>query len=142
MPKSRTYLDANVLMAAWHGQGDVAQQALEILDNPEREFVVSDALWLELMPKPLYHKANDEAEFYKVIFAEAEHIPWQVEVLYRAQDLATNYGIAAMDAIHVATALAAGANEFISGEKRTKPMFRVSEIRMTSLREPAVNAEA
>ena len=31
-------------------------------------------------------------------------------------------------AIHIAVALAAGADEFISGEKPTKPMFRVKEI--------------
>lgn len=141
MPKSRTYLDANVLMAAWQGQGDVAQQAMQILDNPEREFVVSDALWLELMPKPLYHKQNDEADFYNALFEEADNIPWQVDVLNKACEVATKYGIAAMDAIHVAIALAAGADEFVSGEKPTKPMFRVREIRMTSLREPVVVGE-
>ena len=45
-----------------------------------------------------------------------------------------NLLIAAMDSIHVATALPAGADEFISVEKPTRPMFRVRDIHMISLR--------
>ena len=134
MPKARTYLDANVLLAAWRGQGDIAKQAMDILDDPERELVVSDAVWLELMPKAIYNKAGEEAEFYETIFTGADHVRWQLDVLYRAHELAQNYGIGAMDAIHVATALDAGVDEFVSGEKPSKPMFRVSELLMVSLR--------
>jgi predicted nucleic acid-binding protein len=51
----------------------------------------------------------------------------------QAQAIAATYGIAAMDALHIAAALAIGAGEFITTEKDTKPMFRVTEIKMISI---------
>ena len=130
----RTYIDANPLIAAWHGKDNAGLEALTILDDPERMLLVSDALWLEVMPKAIYQKQQAEIAFYQSIFMRAEHCPWRLDVLQQAHDLAQRYGIAAMDSIHVTTALAAGADEFISGEKPTRPMFRVCDIPMISLR--------
>ena len=130
----RTYIDANLLIAAWHGRDDAGLDALAILDDPDRTLLVSDALWLEVMPKAIYEKRQGELAFYQSIFARSEHCPWRLDVLQQAHGLAQRYGIAAMDSIHVATALAASADEFISGEKPTKPMFRVRDMSMISLR--------
>ena len=130
----RSYIDANLLIAAWHGREDAGLDALAVLDDPDRMLLVSDALWLEVMPKAIYQKQQGEMAFYQSIFARAEHCPWRLDVLQQAHGLAQRYGIAAMDSIHVATALAAGADEFISGEKPTRPMFRVREMPMISLR--------
>lgn len=130
----RTYIDANLLIAAWHGRDDAGIQALTILDDPQRALVVSDALWLEVMPKPLYYKQMDEITFYRSIFERAEQIPWRLDTLQRAHELAQRYGIAAMDAIHLAVAIEAQADEFVSGEKPDKPMFRAVEVPMRSLR--------
>ena len=130
----RSYIDANLLIAAWHGRDDAGLDALAVLDDPDRMLLVSDALWLEVMPKAIYQKQQGEMAFYQSIFARAEHCPWRLDVLQQAHGLAQRYGIAAMDSIHVATALAAGADEFISGEKPTRPMFRVREMPMISLR--------
>jgi predicted nucleic acid-binding protein len=134
MSKTRTYVDANLLIAAWRGRDDVGIEAMRVLDDPERELTVSDAVWLEVMPNAVYEKKDKEREFYDLIFAQAERQPWQVDVLYDAHDFAERYGIAAMDAIHVANANAMNVDEFVSGEKPTKPMFRVKEIKMRSLR--------
>jgi hypothetical protein len=38
-----------------------------------------------------------------------------------------------MDALHLAAALSIGAEEFITTEKPTKPMFRVSSINVISI---------
>ncbi len=130
----RTYVDANLLIAAWKGNDDAGLDALTVLDDLDRTLLVSDALWLEVMPKAIYLKQQGERAFYQSIFERAEHCPWRLDVLQQARGLAQRYGIAAMDSIHVATALAAGADEFISGEKPTRPMFRVREIPMISLR--------
>jgi predicted nucleic acid-binding protein len=54
-------------------------------------------------------------------------------VVPQAQSIAAQYGIAAMDALHIASAIAIGAEEFITTEKNTKPMFRVTEIQMISI---------
>ena len=63
-------------------------------------------------------------------------VPGKFDVLYHAHDLAQRYGIAAMDAIHVATAIAAEIDEFVSGEKQSKPLFQVRELATISLRGP------
>ncbi len=136
MSRRRTYIDANLLIAAWRGEGEAGLEAIKVLDDPERELAVSDAVWLELMPKALYQRQDREREFYEAVFEQAIHQPWDTGVLYNAHDFARRYGIAAMDAIHVANAQALGVDEFISAEKPTKPMFRVREIAMRSLREP------
>ena len=135
MSKTRTYIDANLLIAAWRGEGEAGLEAIKVLDDPDRELAVSDAVWLEVMPKAVYEKQDSEREFYEAVFEQAVHQPWDTGVLYQAHEFARSYGIAAMDAIHVANADALGVDEFVSGEKPTKPMFRVTEIAMRSLRE-------
>lgn len=130
---NRAYIDSSVLIAAWHGRGDAGFAAIGTLDAPDLVPVVSDAVWLEVMPKPLYEQRHDEVAFYGAVFERAERIPWRIETLRQAHDLAQRYGIAAMDAIHVAFAIAAGVDELISGERPGKPMFRVSGLSIRSL---------
>jgi predicted nucleic acid-binding protein len=134
MPK-RTYLDSGVLLAAFLRDDAVGQRAMHVLDDPERTLLVSDAVWLEVMPKPLHEGRRQEVEFYEVVFAKAERFSWDTSSLVRAADIACQYGIAAMDAIHIATALDAAVEEFVTAEKTSKPMFRVREIAMRSIRE-------
>ena len=133
MPK-RTYIDANLLIAAFRGEGELGRCALEILDDPDRVLVTSDAVSLEVLPKPRYEKRQHEIDFYNAVLNQAEHLKWHTATLHRAHDLAEKHGIAAMDAIHVATALDADVDEFATAEKSTKPMFRVTELHMRSIR--------
>jgi hypothetical protein len=53
---NRTYLDSGVLLAAFKGEGKLGLRALEVLDDPNRCLVVSDAVEIELLPKPVYEK--------------------------------------------------------------------------------------
>lgn len=130
----RTYLDSGVLIAAFKGNEDICKRAIEVLDDPERELLVSDAVWLEVMPKPIYEEQQIEVQFYKAIFENAELLSWDLSSLARAAQVAEQHGIAAMDAIHIAAALDAGANEFVTVEKSTKPMFRITGLHMESIR--------
>lgn len=129
----RTYIDANVLIAAFRGKGELGRRAMAILDDPDRTLVVSDAVWLEVQPKPRYEKQQQELDFYSTVLERAEHLKWRTETLYRAHNVAEQHGIAAMDAIHVATALDAEVDEFVTAESTTRPMFRVRELRMRSI---------
>ena len=49
----RTYLDTGVLIAAWRGTEEVANKAMAVLDDMKREFIFSEVLRLEIMPKTL-----------------------------------------------------------------------------------------
>ena len=131
----RTYIDANLLIAAFQAKGHLGQRAFEILDDPDRALVVSDALRLEIFPKAHYEGQQEEIDFYDAVLKDAEQLTWDIATLDHAYDLAMRYGIAAMDSIHVATALDAKVDEFVTAEKTTKPMFRTRGIKMTSIRE-------
>ena len=51
---TRTFLDAGVLIAAVRGQEEEAARALAILEAPERTFIASDFLKMEVLPKAIY----------------------------------------------------------------------------------------
>jgi len=52
---TRTFLDAGILIAAVRGQEDEAARALAILADPERNFVTSNFLRMEVLPKAIYY---------------------------------------------------------------------------------------
>lgn len=141
MNKCLTYLDANVLIAAFRGRSIVSQAAVAVLRDPGRALIVSDALWLETVPKAGYHRQRQEVDFYEGIFTlAAERVRLNEAALEKACELAPRYGLAAMDAIHVALALVGGAEELVTGEGWNKPMLRVQELRIHSIQprpEPA-----
>ena len=133
-----TYVDACLLMAAFRN-GDPRNEdprnkrAKDILNDKRRTFLASDGLRLEVMPKAIYNKCPREVEFYERFFARAQRLPTTEAIVQRACEIASRYDIAPMDAIHIAHAIEAGAKEFITTEKTTKPMFRVLDIPMLSI---------
>ena len=71
MSKTRTFVDANVLIAALQGKDELWQKSIEILDDPDREFVVSDYLKLEVIPKPTFHGFHEEVQFMQTFIDNA-----------------------------------------------------------------------
>lgn len=131
----RTYIDTGVLIAAFKAKDqELATHAFEVLDDPERTLVISDAVRLEALPKPRFNKQDEESKFYESVFNEVENLGWNSAALNNALDLATAHGIAAMDAIHVSHAIEAHVDEFVTAEGPTKPMFRVRTITIRSIR--------
>ena len=131
----RTFVDACVLIAAARGKGDVFDRALEILDDPEREFASSFFVKLEILPKALYYRHQDEAEFYRTFFAD--HVSYWADDLTdlppAAYEEACKYGLSAIDALHVVAAAAVGAAELVTCERETSPLFRTQAVRVVSL---------
>ncbi len=130
-----TFVDASVLIEAFRGEGPAARRALDVLDDPSREFAASDFLRLEVVPKAEYEKRHPELGFYQDFFdAVTQWAAPRANLVDAAFAVATRHGLAAMDALHLAAAEACGASEFVTGENPTKPMFRVRSIRMRSIR--------
>lgn len=127
-------------MAAARGPQESAQRALEILQNPQREFISSVFLELETLPKAMYFRRQNEVEFYRAFFAGSQQVPANDLLVLSAQRLAAKYGLNGMDALHIAAAHALGADEFITTEKPTKPMYRVSEFKVIYLADAALIA--
>jgi hypothetical protein len=55
-------------------------------------------------------------------------------VLHLAQGLARQHGIAAMDAIHAGFAVAHSVDELVTTERPEKPLFRIEQLKVRSLR--------
>jgi len=133
VPKIHTFVDANVLLTAFQGK-DLWQKAMEVLDDPEREFIVSDFLKLEVIPKPVFHRREEEVQFMGEFFESASlFIEASPSITLQAIDLACKYNLSAFDAMHAGTAIHANADELITLEKPTKPLCQITEVKVTSL---------
>jgi predicted nucleic acid-binding protein len=131
---TRTFLDAGVLIAAIRGTPEIAGRAMELMNDPERLFVSSDFVQLEVLPKAVYFRQEAEASFYMTYFASVtEMVPVSQGLVSEASEQAQRSGMAAMDALHVAAAQAGKADEFITVERPGKPLFRVEGLTVQTL---------
>ena len=137
----KTYLDAGVLILGFRSEDPASECAIQILNDPEREFAASVFVQLETMPKAQYHRQNNEADFYETYFSQVSHWARDVDfIIQEASLIASQYGLSAMDALHVAAALSVGAEELITTERLTKPMHRVMDVRVVSLLDDLLEA--
>ena len=128
----KTFLDSGVLLTAWRGRD--AEAALAVMEDPQREFYTSQLVKLELLPKPAFFKQTAETEFYQIHFDSVKgEEALSPELGAKADKLARQYGIAAMDALHLAAAIRQGAKEFLTSEKPGKPIFRMTDIVVKSI---------
>ena len=133
----RTFLDAGILIAAVRGQEREAARALAILEDPERSFLTSEFLRMEVLPKAIYYQRPAEVALYERYFAKARSIPVSEALIAQAYTEACTFGLLALDALHLTFAKAGGAEEFITTENPTQPLFRVTGIVIKPLILPA-----
>lgn len=137
MPLLRTYVDSGVLIWAAQGITQNAEVALRFVGDPEREYVTSDYVRLEVIPKATFHKNEPEVEFYETFFrANIRCIPTSASLVEQAIDEGCKTGISGIDALHIACAVFAGAEEFITTEEPTKPLHRTRLVKVTCIRPP------
>jgi predicted nucleic acid-binding protein len=130
----KTFLDSGVLLTAWRGLiSRHADSARSIMAHDGRKFFTSENVKLEVLPKPAFEKRQSEVDFYNDYFKAATIEPFSAELGDAALALAKKYGLAAGDALNLASAIRQGADEFITSELPGKPMFRVSGIKIISL---------
>jgi len=98
-------------------------RALQVLGDPDREFLASEYLRLEVLPMAVcYHKSREVA-FYQKFFDGAVLWADSSKLITPAYDLASRFGLGALDALHVAAAATHNA-ELVCAEKPTKPIYR------------------
>ena len=131
----RTFIDAGVLIAAATGRDALFARAWDILDDPERVFLTSEFVRLEVFPKALYFHHQEEAEWYAMFFTEiAEIVPLSDTIMTQAHHEAEQAGLDVLDALHIAAAKLGGAEEFVATERLTTALFRVVGLKMTTIR--------
>ena len=129
-----TYIDSGVLIAAARGTNAVAIPAMQILDDPNREFASSIFVKLEIMPKAIYYNNTAESDFYETFFNAVTYWATSLEsIIEDAYREACNSGLAALDALHVAAAKSLGAEELVTTEKPDKPIHRATGIKVVSI---------
>jgi len=131
----RTVIDSCVLRAAFEGvEGEDNKKALAALDDTNREFIAVDFVALETIPKPTFTKREEQVLLFQAFFDEAPlHAEVSPKITTLAIQLASEHDITPIDALIVSSAIIGGADELITMEKPTKPMFRVKAVKVTSL---------
>ncbi len=129
----KTFLDSGVLLHAWRG-ANLSGAALKVLEDDTRQFVTSQMVRLELLPKARFERHTAEVAFYEDHFSDCVACEPLGEALgNEAEKLAVRYGLAGPDALQLAAAVRQGVEEFYTSEKPGKPMFRVKELKVISL---------
>lgn len=129
MSRTRTFVDASVLIAAFRGNDEICQKAMEIIEDPDRDFIVSDYLKLEVIPKPTFYQHHEEVLFMQS-FIDSASLNASPLITAQAIELACRYGLSAIDSLHAEAAIEAKADVLITVEKPNKPLYRVQEIRI------------
>jgi predicted nucleic acid-binding protein len=130
----RTFLDAGVFLTAHDAGNEKSGLALQLFESPDRELVATNLLRLEIVPQAAFHKQRAEIEFYEACFGcISVWVDINKSLIAEAEREASRFGLHAIDALHIAAALKAGAEEFITTERVTKPLFRVSTLRVIRL---------
>lgn len=135
MPKRvLTYLDANVLIAAHRGKQAESVLARMVIAAPNRAFIVSDYLFLETAAYAYRRKSKDEYNAILEFFNRAyKYVQPSHSVVRRAFNEIVEFNGQVIDMCHVAAAKAGGAQELITTEDDSKPMFGAKGIRVVNL---------
>lgn len=121
MTRRRVYVDSCVLMVAFRAEEpELSDAALALLDDADTEHLYSRITELEVMPKPVFNKRAEEHEFYRSFFESAVLVPCTEAIVDDALERGQRNGLGAGDALHVACAVAAGADELVTSEKKTR----------------------
>lgn len=134
MARIRTFVDSGVLIAAFKGAGRLGEAALSILEDANRDFISSDFVRLEVLPKPICYGRQDEFDFYETFFASVRRmIHSSRKLVQEAQAEAEFVGLSAVDALHVAAAKRGRCDELVTTERPEKPLFRVSDLAIITI---------
>jgi predicted nucleic acid-binding protein len=117
----RLYLDANSIIYSVEGLPEFRDATLEWIDRAEASgtVVTSRLARLECRVKPLRDGDAELLARFDGFFARAglELIEVAADVLERATELRARHGFRTPDAIHLATALEANADVFLTGDR-------------------------
>mgnify|MGYP000968375957 CR=1 FL=1 len=130
-----SYIDSSVLLDAFRGESELAAKAIAVLEDPDRELATSKYVRLEVLPKAICFKHDDEIEFYEGVFSTMKKWAAPTEALVDlAFDEAKAAGLSAVDALHVSAALQLQCDDLVTSEKPSKSIHRTKSIPVVSIR--------
>ncbi len=122
----RSFPHSGVLIDAARSLPPFDRIAFEYFDSSDRILLTSPFVRLETMPKAAYLRLKPELEFYNAFFTHpaVEYCRDWDRLEETADSVARQYGLSAMDALHVAAASLMGADELVTTERPSKPIYR------------------
>lgn len=142
MTLRRVYLDSNVLIYLLEASprwGPSAESLLRSCSLGQSEAVVGDAVVAEVMVGALRSPAGDLARETAALFTDGPLtvVSHDSDVFLQAARIRASLGGHLLDALHVATALAAGCDAVVSHDARMPrvpemPVLRLDELDLTT----------
>ena len=117
--------------AAGHPLGTRVAALLAAEGTDRRDAIGSTVLIPELLSKPIREHQDAEVHALTWILSRLDLRPVDRQLAALAAHLGARYRLRAPDAIHLATAVAAGADRFITDNRRDFDRTRVSEVDIT-----------
>jgi len=104
---------------------------VEPLENSALVSRIGSILLLpELLTKPMRDQSDDELDALGLLLSRIDLLPADLATAELATALGASYGLRAADAVHLATAVGAGADRFITNNRSDFPKS-ISEINVT-----------
>ena len=115
----RTYLDAGVLIDATRGKEPNRTRAQNILkDLTGRVFISSEYVKLETYPMPEFNGKRKQLAILNAFLAcVTEWVPASDDLVRDALAIACLHGLKVLDSLHVASAIEANVDQFITTER-------------------------
>lgn len=130
MPSTMDAFDADVLIYAALSSHDLGRRvrALFPVEPVERRVGIGSVLLVpELLTKPLRENATEELNELSALLGRLDLLPADESTAELATALGAAYGLRAADAVHLATAVGAGATRFLTNNRSDFPQS-ISEI--------------
>ncbi len=124
--------DADVLIYAAAPTHPLGRRVLALFRQGRGGFAGTGSVLLlpEVLSKPRRHGAETEVRALRRLLARIDLRPVDLATAELATVLAAKYGLRAVDATHLATAVGLGADRFITGNQRDFPRT-IAEVQVT-----------
>lgn len=133
------YLDANVLIYAMETDGEegmLARRWLMQVDQGKIIGVTSELTIVEVLPQPIAKSNGRLLDGYRRLFTSIPTltmVPVSSAILFRAAELRAELKSETPDAIHIATALDAGCNGFLTNDDRMRLPAEMRPLRLAGV---------
>ena len=124
-----------MLIAAFKADRSLHDHARRLLSDPNRDFLATSLIELELTQPQFNPIHASEAAFYLHYLRNvvSERLDVSESLISRGLDIVRRTQAGAMDALHLASASVLEADEFITAEAKGKPLYRETNIPVTYL---------
>jgi predicted nucleic acid-binding protein len=141
-PAGAVYFDANVFIDAMETDDDrglLARRWMLQVERGEIRAVTSELTLAEVLPHPLAERDDELVQGYHRMLtnrAMLRVLPVRRGIILRAADLRAQFNAEAPDAIHVATALQAKCDSFLTEDTRVRLPPELKKLTLADARYP------